>query len=234
MKKNIGLFILAVFIMSGLVFLHQHINRYARENKILKQVISRLEADSRIAEVLVTNVSFDEKAGKELTTIKFLEYDTKGNPTEPRYFTFPGNIIQFQSLVIRFVDSLVIRNDSLRGKSIYLFWKVFMLDGPNTKEFEITKINQVPEGYKCENGHNLFEERLWQKFWEYALNSEVAKKGGIKNAQIEAPGTLFVPGTLYTIKIEHDGGMRIDAQTLPTILNGERILLKRQNTAQIK
>lgn len=234
MRKNIGGLIFGVCIVAGLVFLNQHINRYARENRILKQVISRLEADSRIAEVLVTNVSFDEKTKKELTTIKFLEYDTKGHPTEPKYFTFPGNIIQFQSLVIRFIDSLVIRNDSLRGKSIYLFWKVFMLDGANTKEFEITKVNQVPEGYKCAKDRNPFEEQLWQKFWEYALNSEVAKKGGIKNAQIEAPGTLFVPGTLYTIKIEHDGGMRIDAQALPTILNGERILLKHQNTPPIK
>ncbi len=32
----------------------------------------------------------------------------------------------------------------------------------------------------------------------------------IKNAQIEAPGTMFVPGNLYTIKIEHDGGLRIE------------------------
>ena len=234
MRKNTSLFIFVLFIAGGLIFLNQHINRYVRENKILKQVISRLEADSRIAEVLVTNVSFDEKTGKELTTIKFLEYDTKGNPTEPKYFTFPGNIIQFQSLVIRFDDSYVIRKDSLRGKSIYLFWKVFMLEGSNTKEFEITKVKEVPKGYKCENGRNLFEEKLWQKFWEYALNSEAAKSGGIKNAQIEAPGTLFVPGTLYTIKIEHDGGMRIDAKALPRILSGERILLKRQNTAQIK
>ena len=234
MKRNITLFIFSVFIVSGLIFLNQHINRYSKENKILKQIIARLEADSRIAEVLVTNVSFDEKTGKELTTIKFLEYDTKGNPTEPKYFTFPGNIIQFQSLVIRFDNSYVIRKDSLRGKSVYLFWKVFMLDGANTKELEITKVNQVPLGYKCENAHNPFEEKLWQKFWEYALNSDVAKKGGIKNAQIEAPGTLFIPGTLYTIKIEHDGGMRIDAQILPTILNGERILLRRQKTTQIK
>ena len=45
---------------------------------------------------------------------------------------------------------------------------------------------------------------------------------GIKNAQIEAPGTRFVPGMLYTVKIEHDGGMRIDAQTLPLILKGEK------------
>jgi hypothetical protein len=46
---------------------------------------------------------------------------------------------------------------------------------------------------------------------------------GIKNAQIEAPGTVFIPGMLYTIKIEHDGGMRIDAAKLPEVLRGEKI-----------
>lgn len=229
MKKNVTFFIAATFIIFCGFFIYRFINRYANENKILKQVISRLEADSRIAEVLVTDVRRDKQSGKELTTIKFLEYDTKGNPAGPRYFTFPGNIIQFQSLVIRFDDSYVIRNDSLKGKSAYLFWKVFMLDGANTKEFEISEVNQVPEGYKTDNANNPFEEKLWQKFWEYALNSEESKKEGIKNAQIEAPGTMFVPGTLYTIKIEHDGGMRIDAYCLPAILSGERILSKCYN-----
>lgn len=223
MKKNIPFFILLALVVIGSIALGRFINRYANENKILKQVIFRLEADSRIAEVLVTDVSFDEKIGKKLTTIKFLEFDTKGNPAQPKYFTFPGNIIQFQSLIVRFNDSYVIRNDSLKGKSIYLFWKVFMLDGANTKEFEISKFNQVPEGYAIENARNPFEVKLWQKFWDYALNPEIAKKIGIKNAQIEAPGTMFVPGTLYTIKIEHDGGMRIDTQKLPIILRGERI-----------
>ena len=223
MGKNISLAIFLILILTGAIGLNRFFSRYANENRILKQVISRLEADSRVAEVLVTNVSFDEKTGKESTTIKFLEFNTKGEPAEPKYFTFPGNIIQFQSLVIRFTDPNIIKNDSLRGKSIYLFWKVFMLDGPNTKEFDITKINTVPEGYKCQDNNNPFEEALWRKFWAYALNPEAAKEGGIKNAQIEAPGTLFIPGTIYTIKIEHDGGLRIDTQKLPAILRGESI-----------
>ncbi len=197
--------------------------RYINENRVLKQVIERLKADTRIAEVLVTNVYFDEKTGKEWTTIKFLEYDTSGRPMPAKYFTFSGNIIQFQSLVIRFDDSFVVRGDHLRGKSIYLFWKVFILDGANTQEFEITKLDQIPEGYKTGSVIHPFEERLWQRFWEYALHPEAANKMGIKNAQIEAPGTMFVPGTLYTIKIEHDGGMRIDSRSLPAILRGERI-----------
>jgi hypothetical protein len=222
MKKVLNLFI-AILIIWGAIFIYQQIIRYANENRVLKEVISRLEADSRIAEVLVTDVKPDAKTGKELTTIKFLEYDTRGNPLKPRYFSFPGNIIQFQSLVIRFDDRYIIKSDSLRGKSAYLFWKVFMLDGVNTREFDITKVNQVPQGYKIGQLNHPFEEKLWRSFWRYALDQKEAKKIGIKNAQIEAPGTMFVPGTLYTIKIEHDGGIRIDSRTLPDILRGERI-----------
>ena len=190
---------------------------------MLKQIILALQADSRIAEVLVTDVHYDEKIKKSFTTIKFLEYDTKQHPFEPKYFTFPGNIIQFQSLVIRFDDLYIKSKDLLKGKSAYLFWKVFMLDGADTKEFEITKVSDVPQGYKIQGPENDFEKGLWEKFWIYALDPKQAAKMGIKNVQIEAPGTMFVPGTIYTIKIEHDGGMRIDAAALPNILKGEEI-----------
>lgn len=197
--------------------------KIVHENKILKQVISRLEADSRVAEVLVTGVNYDEKAGKTYTTIKFLEYDSQGKPLPAQYFTFSGNIIQFQSLVIRFDDSLVRRGDWLKGKSAFIFWKVFLLDGKNTQEFEITAMNTIPQGYKVENLNDPFEAALWQNFWAYALNPEKAKMVGIKNAQIEAPGTMFLPGHVYVLKIEHDGGLRIDTTPIPAILKGENI-----------
>lgn len=197
--------------------------KYANENKVLKQIIERLEAETRIAEVLVTDVHFDEKSARTFTTIKFLEYDSRGKPMLPEYFTFSGNVIQFQSLVIRFNDIKVKNNDKLKGKSAYIFWKVFMLDGANTQEFEITPANRIPLGYQIAATQSDYEKKLWQKFWEYALSPDKAQRIGIKNAQIEAPGTMFVPGTIYTIKIEHDGGMRIDASPLPEILKGETI-----------
>jgi len=173
--------------------------------------------------LLVTGVNYDEKTKKSYTTIKFLEYDSDNRPLEPKYFTFSGNIIQFQSLVIRFDDALIRQGDMFKGKSAYLFWKVFMLDGANTQEFDITKANTIPEGYKLADTSFSLEQKFWEKFWEFALDPKKARGVGIKNAQIEAPGTMFVPGILYTIKIEHDGGMRIDTQPLPMILKGETI-----------
>ena len=194
-----------------------------KEHRMLREIVKRLSADSRIAEVLVTKVQSDPERGRIYTTIKFLEYDTKQRPLEPRYFTFSSNIIQFQSLVIRFDDFYVQRAHPLKGKSAYIFMKAFALKDNSAEVRQINQINEVPSGYIVSSAHNFFEKRLWEKFWYYALGKDTGDKSGVKCAQIEAPGTKFVPGVLYTIKIEHDGGMRIDAQALPGILKGERI-----------
>ena len=65
--------------------------------------------------------------------------------------------------------------------------------------------------------------KLWEEFWNYALDPKARERSGIKNAQIEAPGSMFLPGTIYTIKIEHDGGLRIDTRPVPEILKGEKV-----------
>ncbi|MBF0493909.1 MAG: hypothetical protein HQL28_02110 [Candidatus Omnitrophica bacterium] len=194
---------------------------YFDRNRVLKEIIARLSADSRVAEAMVIGVNYDKSAGKKCTTIKFLEYDTSGKPLEPKYFTFSDNLIQFQTLVVRFQDVFVENGDKLRGKSAYLFWKVFVLDGKNTEEYKITDPREIPEGYRVDKKGGAFERQIWGKFWNIALEEKLAKRYGVKNAQVEAPGVRFVPGFLYTLKIEHDGGLRIDASPIPEIFNGE-------------
>jgi hypothetical protein len=213
-----------IFVLGAIIFFAIfYITNTLRENLLLKKIIERLTADSRVAEAVVTDVKYDPKTKKTYTSIKFLEYDTQLNPLEPKYFTFSGNIIQFQSMVIRFDDFYVKRGHPLKGKSAYLFMRAFMLTDKNAEVFEITKVNEIPSGYKVEGAKNSFEKRLWQKFWQYALTPEKAKRIGIKNAQIEAPGTKFIRGIVYTIKIEHDGGLRIDSNPISPILKGEKI-----------
>lgn len=221
MVKRIGVrfFILGAILLL-IIF---YITKSFRENQILRKIIERLTAESRVAEVIVTEVKFDRKTRRTYTTIKFLEYDTKLNPLKAKYFTFSGNIIQFQSMVIRFDDFYVKKGHPLKGKSAYLFMKVFMLMDKGAEVFDITNVNEIPSGYVVEGAKNNFEKKLWQKFWQYALDPKEAKRIGIKNAQIEAPGTKFIPGMIYAIKIEHDGGLRIDSKPISPILKGERI-----------
>lgn len=217
--RGLKFFILGVIVFSVIFY----VAKSYKENQALRKIIERLTAESRVAEILVTDVKSDPKNKKTYTTIKFLEYDTKLKPLEPKYFTFSGNIIQFQSMVIRFDDFYIKKGHPLKGKSAYLFMKAFMLTDKGAEVFDITKINEIPSGYEVEGAKNNFERKLWQKFWQYALEPKEAKRIGIKNAQIEAPGTKFIPGMVYTIKIEHDGGLRIDSKPISPILKGERI-----------
>ncbi len=221
LRGIISLLALAVlfFALKGFFWMAKKVEEY----RVLRQVIERLSAESRIAEVLVTQSRLNEETQKIETTIKFLEYDTDGKPLAARYLTFQGNIIQFQALVIRFQDTLVTAGDKVRGKSAYLFLRAFILDKENTQVFDLTEINTVPAGYKVPGVKSEFEDKLWQEFWRYALEPKARERAGIKNAQIEAPGSMFLPGTIYTLKIEHDGGLRIDTHPIPEILKGEKV-----------
>jgi len=219
-RISTNLFVVALFVFAC-VFL---VSIYLNEKRMLEQVIQRLSADSRVAEVLVTGLKIDPETKQKRTTIKFLEYSADNKPLPPKYFTFSGDIIQFQSMVIRFDDLYVKKGHPLKGKSAYLFMRAFSLKDNGAEVFDITKINEVPSGYVVTSPKNLFEKMLWQRFWKYALDMDQAKLAGVKNAQIEAPGSRFVPGMLYTIKIEHDGGLRIDSQPLSPILKGENII----------
>ncbi len=195
-----------------------------KEFMTFRNIIHNLKAESRIAEVLVTGSSLDEYLRKYTTTIKFLEYDVKGKPLKPHYFTFKGNQIQFQTLVVRFDDKYIEEGHRMKGKSIFIFLKAFVLDGKNTQEFVITPTTLVPDGYRVGDPPTPFEKEVWRRFWKYALEPGERKRVGIKNAQIEAPGSVFVPGTIYTLLIEHDGGIRIDTRPIPEILKNERIV----------
>ena len=222
MFKGIKKILRRVVAGAALFFLFIFAYKFVFEYMTLRQIIKNLKAESRIAEVLVTESSLDEYTRKYTTTIKFLEYDVKGKPLKPKYFTFKGNQIQFQTLVVRFDDKYVEEGHRLKGKSIFLFLKAFVLDGKNTQEMMITPTNEIPDGYRAGNPPNYYEKEIWSHFWKYALDPSERARLGIKNAQIEAPGSVFVPGTIYTLVIEHHGGIRIDTRPIPEILKNEK------------
>ena len=85
--KFINLLIVGAILAVGFIF-YEFYYKNVVENKVLKAMVERLQADSRIAEVAVTNVVFNPLTNQHMTTIKFLEFDVLGKPLEPRYFTF--------------------------------------------------------------------------------------------------------------------------------------------------
>lgn len=196
-----------------------------QEVEILKQIVSRLTAEQRVAEVAVQDIAEDDQGRVEKIRLKIVEIVSGNQPLEPIYCNFSVNdVVHFEALVIRLNDELIMEG---KGKSIHIFRRAFALDDDGSK-YESCVINrprEIPGGYKLDSTDPkaLEIERLyWSKFWEYALDEKKRKSAGVKTAQIEAPATRFVKDKYYRIYLEHDGGLRIEAKPVPEVLKGER------------
>ncbi len=197
-----------------------------REAEILQGIIERLTAEARVADVWVEEITKDEAGGAEYLKLKILQYDVDGKPLQPVYCTFSlNNVIHFEALVIRLNDEVVKGGE---GKSIHLFRRAFALDdnGNTYEACVLNKPDEVPDGYRLAGGDpraREIERRHWRSFWKYALDEERRQAAGVKNAQIEAPATRFVPDKIYQLRLEADGGLYIKASPVPEILKGEHV-----------
>jgi cytoskeletal protein RodZ len=89
----------------------------------LKQIVSRLTSERRVADVIVT--SQDEKAEPPTTSIVFVEYAPDGSALPAKRFTIAGKTAHIDAMVIKFDGRFVAENDALRGHSIALFMRLF-------------------------------------------------------------------------------------------------------------
>ncbi len=218
------LFIFGLLAVGGF-FGYEYYQKW-QETQVLKQMISRLTADRKVADVWVKEYKRGSDGQPQKVVLKILEKDAEGNPLSPVLCPFSlSDIIHFEALVIRLSDELVMNGE---GKSIHLFRRAYALEegGKTYESCEISAPMQVPRGYALDSDDprvSKIERTYWKLFWEYALDSRSREKAGVKNAQIEAPATRFVPDTIYRIILEHDGGLRIEATAVPDILKGEKV-----------
>ena len=106
------------------VFRAQHsvdaeLQREQQRTAELRQIVQRLTAERRVADVIVTDQQ--TVAGVVHTTILFVEYGRDGASLPARRFTIEGNMIHLDAMVVKFDGKFVEENDPLRGHSIALF-----------------------------------------------------------------------------------------------------------------
>ena len=198
-----------ILLIAGGVVVYISILPSLDKTRAFRKVSSALKTHSRKADILITEVVFDEVAKKLRTGSRFIEYNAGGKPLEPKTFYFDGNVIQVQSLMIRFNGLDMEIADYFKGKNAYLFWKAFLPDSKRIKQVELTGINMVPKAYKVRVVPEADEEKIWKTLWNYALDSKNADTMVIKNVKIKAPGVIFIPGTVYSLKIKSDGSLEV-------------------------
>ena len=227
-RGRAGLFFLLFAVLLGAgaysaYFIRQIYGEKEIEIQRLNEVVARLEAGTRVAQVIVTDQGKNTATGALETTIKFLEIDRKGKSLPPHYFTVKGDVIYFDALVIKFDHNYIERGEALRGKSICLFRRIFgEFQSPDEGYPVDGEADQgVPSVYRVDDQPSSFETELWKDFWRYAADRSEAEKKGIRVIQGEAVYTRFLKRNVYTITLDHSGGINILVEPIPRILQDE-------------
>jgi hypothetical protein len=224
-RTVLKLVLLAVMVLVGTVGLYQYEKRSSvhvqldeqkRKTKELEEVVTRLQTERRVADVIVTDQK--EVNGVLQTTLLFVEYAKDGSTLPAKRFTFDGKYAHIDAMVVKFDGQYIQSRDPLRGQSIALFTRLFGDRQTPEGAFRIDDPSQIPAIYHGVDPRvSEFEQDLWKDFWKLADDRTYRESVGVRIAQGEGVWSPFELGKLYTITLEIDGGLNITSEPLKGI-----------------
>ena len=189
----------------------REIESLSEENAQLEMALWLSKVDHRVAEIeVVDQVPSADDPEQVETRLRFVELSPEGEPLgEPREIVVKGSRIYLEALVIKFDDSFVEAGDALRGTSVCIFKRVF---GENQKPSEGTPLDESgtrPLPYSGDELPDPLFAGMWEQFWDYANDPEMARAKGVRAVHGEAPFTEARPGRRYKIELRASGGLSI-------------------------
>ena len=221
-RTTLKLILLSVMVVAGTAGLYEYerrnsvrvqLDEQTRKTEALKQIVAHLQADRRVADIIVTE---QKPAGDTLqTTLLFVEYARDGREMPPKRFTVRGNQAHVDALVIKFDREFVQQGDPLRGHSIALFHRLFGDHQTPAEGFPIDPPGQVPDLYKGDDSRvSGFEQELWTNFWRLTTDEAYRRQAGVRVAVAQSVWGPFEEDRLYTITLEAAGGLNITSEPL--------------------
>jgi len=205
-----------VYNYRGQYSIEADLQREHEKTTELQQIVQRLGAERRVADVIVTDQQ--SVSGTLHTTILFVEYRPDGTSIPAKRFTIDGNMIHLDAMVVKFDGKFVEQNDPLRGHSVALFTRLYGDSQAPSGAFHVDEPGQVPEIYRDTDPIvSRFEHGLWENFWRLADEANYREAMGVRVAQGEGLWRPFEPGRLYTITLESSGGLNIRSEPLKGI-----------------
>jgi hypothetical protein len=215
LAKLTFLAILLIAGSTGLFFYYIHtaaqrqLEEVERKNHELEQIRQRLEADRRVARILVTNQK--TVAGNLQTTLLFQETAPDGHELPARQFTINGTEAHFDAEVIKFKDQYVESADPLRGQAIMLLVRVYGADQPPDSGYPIDAQGAVPDFYRGQDPQlSDLQKDLWTNFWKLYNDHDARDARGIRAMNGQGLYGQFLPGHIYTITLRPTGDGSIE------------------------
>ncbi len=174
------------------------------ENRQLKQAITTLTFEDQIGYAKV--ISREYRDGKHFTTIRFVETtrDDKLQKVLEKDYTFEGDIIHFDALIVKFGDKMVLDG---KEKALYLWRRIYGENMAPENGLAIEEPDKEPQRYSDflellpSNERNLF----WTNIWELANNPDKLKEYDIRAIYGNVVYSRLKEGLIYVFKINSAG-----------------------------
>jgi hypothetical protein len=173
-----------------------------------------LKVNHRVAriEVLEQGPSAEDPS-QTITLVRFEEVGPDGELVgPPREIEIKGKVLYIEGLVIKFDDNFVEGGDLLRGTSVAIFKRVFSEHQAPNEGVEIDRPRTHPLPHRGDNLPDPFYDDLWERFWDYANDPELAATKGVRAMHGEAPSIELRPGKTYRVELRASGGLTIRAE----------------------
>ncbi len=193
-----------------------------RQRRELEAIVGRLSAETRVAEIhaldqVVRGAMVNNRpATDDKTTIEFIELDREGHPLPGRRFVIDDRVIFFDALVIQFDQEHVAAGDALKGRSLALFRRIYGEHQEPARGFLLDESGDVPDVYRVNPEPTDFEKRLWERFWKYAEDRELAAEDGVRVAQGQAVYHAMKRGQVWSLKLQNNGGLLLELRRTAT------------------
>lgn len=182
----------------------------------LRMAMRLLKVDHRIARVWVLDQHTPPGSDRVKTKFRFVEVSEDKQIDKPRDFTIDGDLLYVDALVIKFADEYVERADPLRSTSVCLFTRLFGEFQQPSEGYPLDSAGSRPKVYGQEGQMSDFERTIWNNFWQYANDPDLAKAAGIRALHGEAPSTKLEKGKLYEIELRASSGLAfVTSKDLP-------------------
>lgn len=170
-----------------------------------------LKVSSRVAKLeVLSQGATAEDPERVRTTLRFTELGPDGEPVGPeRDLVVESRKVYIETLVVKFQDSYVEQGDALRGTSLCLFRRVFGENERPNQGQPIDAVGQQPGVYTGDELPDPLHGQIWERFWDYANDPDLAAELGIRAIHGEAPFIEARPGKSYWVDLRASDGLSI-------------------------
>lgn len=170
-------------------------------------MIERLGRSRRVAHIEVLDQTTDPATGRiGETRLEFIEMDDRGKQLGRQKFTIPGEMVFIDCWTVKFRAEDVAHGHPLRGRTLILFRSLFSERMAPKDGLPIDTPGSAPTGY-AGSEPAIYEQRIWQSFWDIAANPALAQELGVRIAQGEVVYQRVKAGEAYELIVDAAGGM---------------------------